>query len=664
MANLAAVLTDGFARHFEEGLRRLRLTPGIVQEVTVEMGARVLAPLRRRGDWRAVCPTIRFACLSVVLLAAPPAFAQASAGRPRTPASAPDVPTGTDPLLVILSATGADRDGLPVVVTHPEPGPYLSALTRGYSGRLLRLYSLAQRFADPSRAPQPAYLVLSDHQGGFPRIGFYYDGPQPRTAWVDLHRDKRISGRAGAMDQIFPHELLHVIVQDLAGEMPRSHATQVHAIGVKTDRVTAFNEGFAEHGQLMAIEDADAPTETRALAADTALRDRAYHRMASYRRAVAARWSLAPKARMTFPLWFSGAEHVLRYHAVRENLYSREPEVPRHLYSSRRAYDAYLLENVLPGTPAAGTKSAARMLATEGVVSTLFYRLVNTPAIRSTNRDEAFYLRFGTTREEIDELENAYLKIFVAIREGGYDAVAVVAAYGRLFPDERTAVEAVWRETFLGQPASAREIWLLNRDFRIGTSLFDQFRGSPRAHAFDLNAASMADLMGVPGLDAAVASEIVESAPFASLDDLAHVPRFTPALISTFRGMEQAMREPSPTGVEGAFSLRRILMPYVWRALAVWVGCALVGALCYRALRPVRRRRLVLIGAAAAFTGLVVGWSVDTSVAALAAPVVLFGLPGAGIALWRSHSATEAVRILVAWAGAAIPAALAVTPLG
>ena len=160
---------------------------------------------------------------------------------------------------------------------------------RGYSGRLLGLYALAQRFRHPDRPPQPAYLVLSDTQGGFPRKGFYFGQAQPDTYWVDLHRRGRISGRAGAMDQIFPHELLHIIVGVLAGEMPNSPATQVHAVGVRTDRVTAFNEGFAEHGQLMAIDDPDALAETTALASDLPLRAGAFARMKDYRRAIAAR---------------------------------------------------------------------------------------------------------------------------------------------------------------------------------------------------------------------------------------------------------------------------------------------------------------------------------------------------------------------------------------
>jgi hypothetical protein len=595
--------------------------------------------------------------ISALLVVASP---NAAAGPP-SPGQPPESPP-----LVILSGTGEERDGLPVVVPHPEPGPYLSALTRGYSGRLLRLYGLAQQFAHPDRERQPAYLVLTGNQGGFPRVGFHDGARRSGVAYVDLHRGSQIAGRAGAVDQIFPHELLHIIVRDLAGQMPRSRATQVHAVGVRTDRVTAFNEGFAIHGQLMAIDDADALAPTGAIASDNALRDRAFEQFAEYRRAVTARWSVVPKARMTFPLWFSGAEQVLRYHAVRDNLFSREPDLPVHVHA-RGAYTAYLLDNVLPGARTAPARPLGRLLATEGVISAFVYRLVNAPAIRAVARDDAFYRRFGTTRSEIDGLENAYLKLFAAIQEGGYDIAAVTAAYGGLFPDERAVVESIWLDTFHVPADPPVEIWLLNHDFATGTSLFDQFRGRPRAYAFDLNASSKADLLTVPGMSEALASAILEAAPFEALDDLATVRGMPPEVRARFGRMEAAMRDPQPSGVdaEGGLSLRAILMPYLWRALAIWLGCAVGGALAYRAVRAARPGRLVLIGAAAALSALLAGWSVEPSgPAAIMVPLLLFGMPAGLAALWRSRSPAHAARVTAAWFCAALPAALAVTPLG
>lgn len=571
--------------------------------------------------------------------------------------------------VLVYSDTGERRGELPVVVRHPDPEPYLRVLTHGYAARLLRLYQLEQRFVRPDRVPQPGILVLSDNQGGFPRFGLYADSAQPAAAYIDLHRRSEPAGRFGAIDQIFPHELLHVIVHDLAGAPPEGSATQVHAIGVQTDRITAFNEGFAEHGQVMAIDDPDAAPETRALGGNESLRSNAFARFEEYRRALAARVRVAPRAQMTFPLWFSRGEQVLRYHAVRENLYAREPDVPRRLYTSGRAYDVYLLENTLPGRPGAPSRSVGRLLATEGAVAALCYGLVKDGSIQHAYRDDSFYRPFGVTREAIDPLDNAYLKLFAAIRIGGYDAARTVDAYAMLFPDERRAVEAVVGRVFPDAKFPAPpELWLLNTRFQTGRSLFDQFRGAPRPHAFDLNASSLADLIAVPGVDVTRAEAILRVAPFKSVDDLHGVRGITPELVDVFRQMRTAMLEPPPPGTsaEGGMTFKTVLMPYARRAVLVWMICALAGAVLYRAVRRVPRWRLLVNGLAAGLVVLAVAWMMDSpgGLAALAAPIVLFGLPGATIRAVRSRQLGDAGMVMVAWAVAGLPAVVAVTPVG
>ena len=184
-----------------------------------------------------------------------------------------------------------------------------------------------------------------------------------------------------------------------------------------------------------------------------------------------------------------------RYHAVRENLFARQPDIPARLFAPRTAYAAYLLENVLPGRGDGRPKPAARLLATEGVVSALFYRFVNAPAIQQRYRDRGFYARFGVEPAAVDPLDNAYLKVFASIDTSGYDAAAVVDAYARLFPDERAAASAVLGDTLLHQEIPAvPALWILNDAFAIGTSLFDQFRAprltrsSQRVLAGDLTA--------------------------------------------------------------------------------------------------------------------------------------------------------------------------------
>jgi len=581
--------------------------------------------------------------------------------------------TGDDgpPLIVILTETGRTRDALPVLTRHPQPDADLQALLRGYSGRLLRLYRLEQQFLarEHGRAIEPAYLLRSSNEGGFPRVGFYLDDtPKPDVAYVDLHHRSQPSGRFAAVDQIFPHELLHVIVQHLAGEPPEGGANQVHAIGVRTDPVVAFNEGFAEHAQLMAVDDPDAPPDTRALKGDTGLVSLANREMAAYARALSARWSIATRSRLGFPLWFSQTEQIWRYHAVKANVFAHEAGVPARLLSAADPYLAYLYENTIPGDASLPIKSTGRLVSTEGFVSALMYRWVLSPDLQGRFRDNRFYEAFGVARSTIDPIDNVYLKLFAVMAlHKPHDLVSLVRAYVRAFEDEATSVDALLRDNGLVIPAALPpDIWLESTRLRTGTTLFDQYRAMPRPHTFDLNAASQVDLLGIPGVTPELARAIQQAAPFSRIDDVARVQGVTPKMFGDIQLMVAEMRRSRASALKDRVSMdpSRILRPIGLRA-GVWlVAAAIAGALGYRLVRRQRPVRLALNGLAAAFVALAVAWVfVSAPWQVLAAPAIVFGVPGAAWSLVRRRSWAEAARVMGGWLAAAAPAWLISQPL-
>ena len=221
----------------------------------------------------------------LVALHAPSALAQPAAGS-----------SSTAPLLLrVLRDTGMRRDGLPVYAPHPDGARFVALLSRGLPGRLLRLYAMEQRYLQARKGvvPEPAYLLLSDREGGFPGFGFCLgEACKPDAGYVDLHVGYRATGYLGAMDQIFPHELAHVIVAQLAGPPTPGGSNQMHAIAVRTDRREAFSEGFAEHFQVMAIDDPDVLPETRALLSDHYFDRRSARQVAEYRSELEAWLSL------------------------------------------------------------------------------------------------------------------------------------------------------------------------------------------------------------------------------------------------------------------------------------------------------------------------------------------------------------------------------------
>ena len=615
-------------------------------------------PDKEHSGTRDVHSIVTRACLVLVLSIGAPIAAAAQAG------------PGEAPLLVILAETGRTRDGLPVLTAHPDPDLDLRTLSRGYSGRLLRLYRLEQQFLARERGTpiEPAYLLRSSNEGGFPRVGFYLDDtPKRGVAYVDLHHRSQTSGRFAAVDQIFPHELLHVIVQQLSGDPPEGGANQVHAIGVRTDPIVAFNEGFAEHAQVMAVDDPDAPPDTSALKDDAELISRANREMTAHARALSARWSIATRSRLAFLLWFSQTEQTWRYHAVKASLFAHEAGVPDRLLAAADPYPAYLYENTIPGDAALPIKSVGRLVSTEGFVSTLMYRWMTSPDLQGRFRDDRFYEAFGVARSAVDPIDNVYLKLFAVLAlHKPHDLVALVRAYVRTFEDEASLLDSLLRENGLVIPASLPpEIWLESARLQTGTTLFDQYRAMPRRHTFDLNAASRVDLLGIPGVTPELAQAVLHAAPFSGIDDVARVGGVTPAMLGEMQLMAARMRRTRASALEDRVSmdLSRILRPIGLRALIWLLVAAIAGALGYRLVRRLHVARLALNGLAAAIVALAVAWVfVSAPWQVIAAPAIVFGVPGALWSLVR-RPWVEAVRVMGGWLAAAAPAWLISQPL-
>ena len=85
----------------------------------------------------------------------------------------------------------------------------------------------------------------------------------------------------------------------MVGPVASGHGSQIHALGVRTDRATAFDEGFAEHLQAMAIEHPEAAPTTAALARDGESSSGIERRLESYRKELTARFAPAPILRRT-----------------------------------------------------------------------------------------------------------------------------------------------------------------------------------------------------------------------------------------------------------------------------------------------------------------------------------------------------------------------------
>jgi hypothetical protein len=368
---------------------------------------------------------------------------------------------------------------------------------------------------------------------------------------------------------------------------------------------------------------------------------------------------------LRFLIWFSQGEQVLRYHAVRANRFAREPVVPEALLDRDDKYAAYLFSNVVPGDAAGPAKRATVMLSSEGVVAFLFWQVASDAALQRRYEPEGFYREFGATAAGITPAENVFLKLFAALHDGRPSTSAdLLRAYARLFPADAADVDRIVREALLGQPLpDAPEIWLANDALLTGTSLFDQYRAYPRAHTFDVNAATLLDWRSVPGVTRDQASALLAAAPFARLDDVLASPAMTGTLRQQVTAMSAAMQRVRDRAAAGEekLSLWAIAGTYLWRLAAILGVTSILGAWLARRAGARRVWTSTLVAATAALIVIAFAWIVVSPWwMPIAAPVILGGLPWSLWRLARRQPGWSAARPIVVWALASAPALLVV----
>lgn len=241
-----------------------------------------------------------------------------------------------------------DPQGRPVpVVVRVRSGELYDRLQReaagGFTGTLLALDETAQRIA--GRAPGTTWLYLSTKDGGFARSGFWLREENRSRYVAEPFVDLVVtveSVRNGDFEEIFAHELGHVFLRRLLPRLPDGYSRTAHSSVSVTDYPTAFDEGFAIHFQAM----------VRRHTRNTALRDQDA--------------GLASKPFLGY--WASHLDRAMRIDGVRRNLFVQ----------ARRTMagdgDAIVRHDQSPQFDLARLKTGQQMLASEGVIATLFYR--------------------------------------------------------------------------------------------------------------------------------------------------------------------------------------------------------------------------------------------------------------------------------------------------
>jgi len=451
-------------------------------------------------------------------------------------------------------------------------------LEQSYARQALVLHQYVKNYlarqpgVDPTVAAEPTYLFLGG-SGGYADLGFWLEDAQGQL--IDKRTTSYVGGLTisegffGDFEQLFPHELGHAILQELTGWQQGMLAAQIHQVTMVTDYFYAFNEGWGGHFQAVAV-DHTANVQLQALR-EMPLPVGEQGPYARLARELKGRCLLCP-ATPTLLLWHNQRESHLRYAGVKDNIFAYQPSIPEVLVQRDDPHAALLYQAIVPPDSSGTFKNGPQMLANEGLISALFYQLINDPRLQQTYREPDFYESFlpsghdvdwsqTSSRELFSPMENVYLKLCRVFARhvrldddplGESPTIQMVKGYAMDYSDEAGALYDVFlgitqgvtvephalqmaqdwaaggltvvehqeylrdlRQRLLADQvrvdsALGPQIWLRNPDTQVGIWLLDVYRSLPTPYHFNLNAATVVDLRTVPGVGVQLARQIVQ----------------------------------------------------------------------------------------------------------------------------------------------------------
>lgn len=251
--------------------------------------------------------------------------------------------------------------------------------------------------------------------------------------------------KSSGIEEIFAHEFSHLWLNLFGYDTTLSKSNKFHTCTAITDTFMAFSEGFAEHFEIV----------TKDLGHSLEWKD--------------SFWDYGYDVNA----WLSLRDEQLRYHAIVNNRFIYHTAFP--FFEDYETYNQLHLAHITSSSFAPEKlKNGNQMMASEGVIASIFYRMYQHELFKSSFLEDEFYFQFGVDKKDIDPNINLYLKIIFAISKIDLTRTTLMTDFIKSYGDAFSIEKRELYETFLKVTHFSTVSDQLTQDFgklyRIGRS--------------------------------------------------------------------------------------------------------------------------------------------------------------------------------------------------
>jgi len=460
--------------------------------------------------------------------------------------------------MILLQPTGEFVNGHPEMILMPDSSDLyrtvMDNIESSFISDFMDLYFLAQAYLyniGEINVIEPAYLALTENQGGYAKKGFFLKTGEGNfnkedTPYVDITTNAASAelNKLMSFSQLYPHEMGHVIFHLLSPEdstESNTYSVDMHFFSLVTDYSTAFNEGFSEHIEnLSRILERNEKIKSGILEDIVKIEGASVQAIKGFERDYKNPFRLGfYKASMLN--WYQKYEDYKRHvHALNGDIMYKNSSIKKYRIEDQLTYrnSGVKIHNDV-------FRNIVQFHSTEGVISSFFTHL-STSELANNYLDISFYKDFildSTGLVQSPEilftpLQNQFIKYFYVLHNyvvfnnsSRSQLCDFIDGYLVSFPADSTELYSIFKKSTGEEytnilPAS---IWLMVKNYNHRLLTFDPYGAiTVPVYTFNLNAAEVEDLLTIKSLSRVDAEKIISFRDsigyFSDLNQVKSVP--------------------------------------------------------------------------------------------------------------------------------------------